>query len=279
MSASQIASYISLIAWLFAQLPQVIANFRNGSVEGLSLGFLGIWFLGDFCNFVGCVLTHQMGFQRALATYYLLVDCVLGAQYWYYTVKARREQRKEYMGIIIEEDPDHEDEEVTEVAPLMIPKTRAASFGNMKGLVTASFLASFSKAYAASIPTEAVVSSSSSSSSDLLFAIGTAISYICAVLYLTSRLPQIYTNFCRKSTSGTSILLFMSALTGNVTYTLSILLADPPSGISRGMFLLNELPFLMGAAGTVVFDVIIMTQWFMYKERVIDTSNTGYEPL
>lgn len=37
---SSALGYSSIVAWLFAQLPQLIENYRNGSVEGLALPFL-----------------------------------------------------------------------------------------------------------------------------------------------------------------------------------------------------------------------------------------------
>ncbi|GAA5851317.1 hypothetical protein JCM9279_001102 [Rhodotorula babjevae] len=76
---------LSIVTWLFAQSPQVYLNFKNGSVEGLALPFLVSWFLGDFTNLVGCVLTHQLPFQTWLATYFILVDIVLCGQFAYYS--------------------------------------------------------------------------------------------------------------------------------------------------------------------------------------------------
>lgn len=51
---------MSLFAWLWAQLPQVIKNYRNHSVEGLSWLFLFNWLLGDATNLIGCLLTNQV---------------------------------------------------------------------------------------------------------------------------------------------------------------------------------------------------------------------------
>ena len=37
---STLLGYSSILAWLGAQLPQLVENWRNGSVEGLALPFL-----------------------------------------------------------------------------------------------------------------------------------------------------------------------------------------------------------------------------------------------
>ncbi|TKA56159.1 hypothetical protein B0A53_01449 [Rhodotorula sp. CCFEE 5036] len=75
----------SIVTWLGAQSPQIYENFKRGSVEGLALPFLISWFVGDFTNFLGCVLTHQLPFQTYLAGYFLLVDVVLCSQFAYYS--------------------------------------------------------------------------------------------------------------------------------------------------------------------------------------------------
>ena len=48
--ASKTAGILSITAWLFAQMPQIWKNYRRGSVDGLSLGFLAIWLAGDICT-------------------------------------------------------------------------------------------------------------------------------------------------------------------------------------------------------------------------------------
>ncbi|GAA5903783.1 PQ-loop repeat-containing protein [Sporobolomyces salmoneus] len=78
---------LSIVTWLGAQSPQIYENYKNESVEGLALPFLISWFWGDFTNFVGCVLTHQLPFQTYLATYFLFVDVALVSQYYYYSLR------------------------------------------------------------------------------------------------------------------------------------------------------------------------------------------------
>ncbi|KAI5841236.1 hypothetical protein BZA05DRAFT_413409 [Tricharina praecox] len=60
-------------------------NYRRGSVDGLSLGFLAIWLAGDICNLLGAIWTSQMWFQQVVGMYYVLVDVVLVSQYFYFT--------------------------------------------------------------------------------------------------------------------------------------------------------------------------------------------------
>jgi len=74
----------------------------------------------------------------------------------------------------------------------------------------------------------------------------------CAILYLGSRIPQVVKNFRRKSTEGLSLLFFLFACLGNITYVLSIISAslDP-------RYILANLSWLAGSAGTLLLDALV----------------------
>ncbi|KAL9940117.1 hypothetical protein V8E36_000822 [Tilletia maclaganii] len=135
--------------------------------------------------------------------------------------------------------------------------------------------------------------------------IGRTSAWTCTVLYLTSRLPQIWTNHVRKSVEGLSMLLFIAAFLGNLFYTIS-LLASPQAGdwwtllvrrqfdsmMSRSLeargssssssekgrggpgltpenktYLRESLPFLLGSLGASFFDITILIQARCYKNN------------
>jgi uncharacterized protein with PQ loop repeat len=74
----------------------------------------------------------------------------------------------------------------------------------------------------------------------------------CAVLYLGSRIPQVVKNFRRKSTEGLSLLFFLFACLGNITYVLSIVSAS-----LEPRYLLVNLSWLAGSAGTLLLDALV----------------------
>ncbi|KAK3691519.1 hypothetical protein LTR37_018596 [Vermiconidia calcicola] len=74
----------SIIAWLFAQLPQIYKNWRISSTSGLSIFFLVEWCLGDFSNLLGALFTHQASWQVAIGCYYVFVDVCLVVQWFWY---------------------------------------------------------------------------------------------------------------------------------------------------------------------------------------------------
>ena len=87
--------------------------------------------------------------------------------------------------------------------------------------------------------------------------LGNLISWICCILYLTSRIPQLFSNFQRKSVQSLSMEMFACALLGNATYSISLLLSWNP----------NCVPFLLGSLGTIGLDIFVFVQYFMYRER------------
>ncbi|KAJ6597004.1 PQ loop repeat-domain-containing protein [Mycena vulgaris] len=88
--------------------------------------------------------------------------------------------------------------------------------------------------------------------------LGRIFAWLCTTLYLTSRLPQIWKNFVRKSVEGLSMFLFIFAFLGNTFYVASILTSD--------VFILQEsLPYLLGSGGTLLFDVTIVGQSMIYR--------------
>lgn len=114
---------------------------------------------------------------------------------------------------------------------------------------------------------------------------GQIFGWLCAVFYLGSRLPQLLLNWRRKSTEGVSMLFFLFACLGNLTYVLSILAFEPkcaggeeggcaPGEAARmyGRYILVNLSWLAGSLGTFLLDMGIFIQFFVYAEREGDDS-------
>lgn len=99
--------------------------------------------------------------------------------------------------------------------------------------------------------------------------LGRIFAWLCTTLYLTSRLPQIWKNFTRKSVEGLSMSLFVFAFLGNVFYVASILSSpnvhQPPPASTA--FIRESIPYLLGSGGTLMFDVTIVAQSFIYRPR------------
>lgn len=97
--------------------------------------------------------------------------------------------------------------------------------------------------------------------------VGRISAWLCALLYITSRIPQIWENHIRRSVEGISILLFIAAFSGNLLYTVSVLANPSAEGEGARVYLQESLPFLLGSGGTLVFDLIIVGQWLAWRKK------------
>lgn len=105
---------------------------------------------------------------------------------------------------------------------------------------------------------------------------GQIFGYFCAVLYLGSRIPQLLLNYQRKSTEGVSLLFFLFACIGNLTYVLSIFAYSPvcrsrvcePGEAAEvyGRYILVNCSWLIGSLGTLLLDMAIFVQFFLYQK-------------
>ncbi|KAI9725011.1 MAG: hypothetical protein M1812_000287 [Candelaria pacifica] len=106
---------------------------------------------------------------------------------------------------------------------------------------------------------------------------GQIFGYLCAVLYLGSRIPQILLNYRRKSTEGVSLLFFLFACIGNLTYVLSIFAYSPicssrhcrpgEAAAIYGRYILVNASWLLGSFGTLLLDLGIFAQFFIYRKQ------------
>eukprot|EP01060_Flectonema_neradi_P030794 TRINITY_DN4543_c0_g1_i2.p1 TRINITY_DN4543_c0_g1~~TRINITY_DN4543_c0_g1_i2.p1 ORF type:complete len:507 (+),score=95.04 TRINITY_DN4543_c0_g1_i2:46-1566(+) len=104
--------------------------------------------------------------------------------------------------------------------------------------------------------------SSDSDSAKRTYYIGIAIGWVSAVLYLSSRIPQLVKNIQRGSTDGLSPMMFTMAVMGNVTYFLGVILLEPTWD-----YVLCHLPWIVGSVGTIQFDMIALAQFIYYNGK------------
>ncbi|XP_030041584.1 lysosomal amino acid transporter 1 homolog [Microcaecilia unicolor] len=246
--ASVVLGLFSILCFMAASFPQCWRSCKTGNMDrALSIWFLMGWLAGDSCNFVGAFLSNQLPLQTYTAIYYVLADLIMVSLYFYY--KLRNQRRSEVntpiniaFGLTVLSS-------VSVVASLWGP-----------GLQNEKTAAKFrSRALLATVPDEKPFTNKE--------IIGFTIGSVSSLLYLTSRLPQIITNFKRKSTEGLAYSLFALVILGNLTYGLSILLKNPEKGQSESNYVIHHLPWLIGSLGVLSLDVIISIQFFLYRKN------------
>lgn len=229
---SSLSGSISFCVWLVAQLPQLIETYQNKTVDGISPYFFLIWLVGDITSFVGCILTKQLYFQYVIALYFLLNDVILCGQYYYYGYYYHHKHRRH--------------------------SRRQSSYGSIRAALPAAIIA------ANIVPTEALPIEIVHTESINL---GVLCSWVGACCYFFARVPQLLKNYNRKSVADLSPFLFVCTLIGNLTYGTSILIScEFIYDDKKWDFFMNELPFLIGSAGTIIFDIVYFYQVYIYRE-------------
>ncbi|KAM8927886.1 lysosomal amino acid transporter 1 homolog [Pelodytes ibericus] len=239
---------ISILCFISSSLPQCYQSCKTGNMDkALSIWFLLGWLAGDSCNFIGAFLAHQLPLQTYTAVYYVLADSVMLSLYIYY--KYRNQGRELYTpvnslcGLLV----------IGSVASISLLKAPGSEL-----------LGSGPWTHSRKLLSVQDSTSEPFTNQDI---IGFTIGSVSSVLYLGSRLPQIVTNFRRRSTEGLALSLFSLLVLGNLAYGLSVLLKNPDSGQSQGDYIIHHLPWLIGSLGVLFLDLIIIFQFFAFHNR------------
>lgn len=256
-------SHITQLLPSFSQLKE---NYDRKSGDGLSLAFVVIWLAGDFLNLVGAWRQELLWTMIILAAYYTLCDIALIGQYYYY------KRHHEYYHPAL---PAH-DEPASESTPL-IPGKPASSPSAPRSLrmEILRYIAAALVVLLTGVAAWAVEQYSSGRNRgdgpiepppskpegpgwrwD-----AQVYGWLSAVLYLASRVPQIFKNRTTKC-EGLSLALFLFAVAGNVTYVLSIVVKSRDEE-----YLIESASWLVGSVGTILLDFVVLGQFVAYREE------------
>jgi uncharacterized protein with PQ loop repeat len=236
--------------------PQLYTNYKNKSVEGLSLGLALFWTFGDVTNLTGTLLAHQLPTQTWAAVLYMFIDVALLLQFFYYT-KVAKVFRYESI-------PDHVEEVVVDDESSGISDSPSSSGIGSK--VATVGLAAALPVVSGQITQQTWSCNFKPILEEPFVSIGYVAAWCSGLLYLCSRynsltrIPQVIKNYNRKSVRGLSFYMFGLAILGNVGYGFSVLLRldkDPD-------FYLSTFPYLVGSLGVLGFDLFTLFQASIY---------------
>ncbi|XP_039613022.1 lysosomal amino acid transporter 1 homolog [Polypterus senegalus] len=239
---SIIIGLISMACFLLAILPQLYESYRNGRAdEALSQGFLLCLLGGDLNNFAGCYLTNQLPIQLVTAISYVCMDIIMISQFLYYKLQNQKSQKSSVLQWIC----------FFWVASCIMVAVLLSEL-LLKLQITNNL-------------------NTQMHSIDLMKIFGYVCGYISSMFYLGSRFPQLYKNFKRKSTEGTSYYLFALAMMGNGTYGLSLVVKLPGLKEPTHLFITKHLAWLIGSFGVLFLDFFMTAQFVLYRNH----KNTG----
>ncbi|KAK1238713.1 hypothetical protein MKX07_004289 [Trichoderma sp. CBMAI-0711] len=305
---SGICGSISIACWVVVFSPQIIQNFQRSSADALSVQFIIVWLLGDVFNILGAVLQGVLPTMIILAIYYTIADIVLLGQLFYYRGFTWRDEptptppktngnapatasasahADEHTSLL--NRPDHHGRRGSDwsgfspavphlLEPPATPQPPPTAFQTVMWNSVVIFMVCGAGVAGWFLGERASTGERPPSNGDnsLEFnTLGQVFGYICAVLYIASRMPQLILNWRRKTTEGLSMLFFLFACLGNTMYVLSIVVYEPRCGEEAcepaearrryGRYILVNLSWLAGSAITLLMDLCVFAQYFMYR--------------
>ncbi|KAJ1088070.1 hypothetical protein NDU88_001229 [Pleurodeles waltl] len=247
---SVVVGLVSIACFLFAALPQLYVAYKKGNVDqALSLGFLLCWLSGDVTNFVGCYLTNQLPIQTVTAIFYIDMDMIVISQFAYYKIKHQKIKLNSSL--------------------------KTVCFSWLTVFIILSVILPGQLFLGVEHNLELNADQKSLGISEMS---GFICGYVSSMFYLGSRFPQLHKNFKRKSTEGTSYMLFALAMMGNCTYGLSLVIKLPAIRHHKELYLVHHLPWLIGSFGVLLLDFCITAQFVLYRKRKKpDSHSTSFE--
>jgi uncharacterized protein with PQ loop repeat len=309
---SGICGSISIACWVVVFSPQIIQNFQRGSADALSIQFIIVWLLGDVFNIIGAVYQGVLPTMIILAIYYTIADIVLLLQCFYYRGFTWKDapatqpkpsgsaigEANERTGLLSNNSNNNERRGSADWAglspavphmsdaPPPAPPTALQTIAWNTTVVVMVCAAGVLGWFLGERATHGKKNGSVPEDDNLTFnVVGQVFGYLCTVAYIASRLPQLILNYRRKTTDGLSMLFFLFACLGNITYVLSIFAYEPhchahkggcapgESGHIYGRYILVNLSWLAGSLVTLLLDLCVFAQYFIYSR--VDEDEDG----
>eukprot|EP00940_MAST-03C_sp_MAST-3C-sp2_P000427 g427.t1 len=304
--AAFVIGWMSLGFWFCCQLPQYYKNYQTKSADALSIVFLLEWFSGDLLNLISSIMTGQLTTQIATAALFICMDLSLCVQWFYYSKvyptlfenghtdasdrtsplvprsSSAAEDFVEYSDV-----GDHESESkhdsrrqrpTLKSFALFTPFLFLWFFASSNGAGNAAegvIVGVSTRRLMSTLDEDSITECDATAIGDHTSkVVGVVLAYCSALVYVTSRLPQILKNYTRGSVQGLSPYMFGCAVMGNLTYALGVLVKRPSS-----KDIVSALPFLIGSLGTICFDCVILVQYFYYLNAKPKGDRPPYERI
>ncbi|GIQ85071.1 hypothetical protein KIPB_006685, partial [Kipferlia bialata] len=271
---SFVCGLASVGLWIFAQFPQLLKNYRLKRVDSLSYSFLVFWITGDLANIVGALLTHALPTQIVSGVYFCLMDTTLLLQFMRYrergeytkmrsnSLVAREDNAS--MAIVKELRSEVQQGEDMDVRLVLHPLALYALVALSLLSHTLGALASSPSLFGEDAGDNSMNTLSLSEEAALGwdFWVGWGLGWVSALFYMAGRVSQIIKNYKEKSPETLSIGMFVIAVLGNATYSLSIAFT-----VTCWDDIWPQIPWVLGSAGVMCLDFTIAVQWVVYTRR------------
>jgi uncharacterized protein with PQ loop repeat len=210
-----------------------------------------VWAFGDSANLIGTYLTAQLSSQKSIAQAFIMIDILILIQYFSYYGNDDADEEIDYESLA-------SDDTLDETTPLAGRANSTIS----KNLISTTVIISCIGLACGLNLNDSIYCDAKPALGTFSVILGTFFGWISGLFYFCSRIPQILENYRLKSVDGLSFGLFTLTISGNLCYGISILLRTPSLDEH---FYFQTLPYLIGSLGVLIFDLIIMGQFLMFR--------------
>ncbi|PRT53521.1 putative vacuolar amino acid transporter YPQ3 [Wickerhamiella sorbophila] len=251
---SNICGSVSVACWVFLLLPQLIEQYRLKSADGIAIGFITLWMIGDIANLLGAVIGHLRPNVSLLALWFCFSDSLLVLSYIYYTHKSRLQKMLEETNEDTPLLPGPAESELDHTHHHHHHHAHHAPWWLSTGLPLVFVFLVSAGSYMLS-------DSTPDDGPEEKPLVAEVLGYFSAAMYLFARIPQIIQNHRRRSVEGLSMGFFLLSMLGNLTYSGQILILRQDKE-----WIMLYLPWLLGSVGTVFEDLVIFGQFYLYDD-------------
>lgn len=238
---SWIFGSLSNICWFFVYIPQIKENYKNKSCNAVSFYLMLFWFMGDTLSSISAQYKNIWSVVLYVSFYNIFFDIMFLSQYIYYTFYE------------LNEDGNQENQALLG-RNYQVFKTIIQVLKNYEIQLILLYLFTI-------IFIDLVLNISHFPKR----IIGEIYGWTSTIIFLSSRIPQIYLNYKRKSVRGLSFLTFSTIILANYLFLTSILinLIDLEK-IQYYTYIILNLQWIIGSSITSLLDMTILYQFIKW---------------
>lgn len=245
---------ISNLLWLFILLPQIYTNYKLKNSDAFSFSLVFMWIMGDIFSILASYAKNLPVIIMYSGIYHIALAGIFMGQILYY-----RHYRLNRHLRLNDNDNDNEEGLISNLRS----DIESVDYDNM-------FLLSIAEQIYICL----MVSITLVCNFGLFYLAGTQkilladlIAWMSIFIFVSSRVPQIYLNYKRRSVEGLSLISFIMINIANYMFIISILinLYDIQEMTSKFIFFMNNIQWILGSFCTSLFDAIIFYQFVKYN--------------
>lgn len=299
---SVIFGYLSTVAFLFVCIPQFYLNYKQENTVALSFYLVYLWFIGDIASVISCKIKENSYIIIYIGYFHIFFNILFLVQILYY----RHYNYENFYQALLSSDcyssseyhsaseQEHIYTDLSQISHILQQhETNQSTQSNnennnvnnnvnnnhilhqyaSESNIYTKYHSFYNKIIILFNPLELYLIILSTLFLVITYnisgpLIAEILAWLSTLIFVLSRIPQIYLNYKRQSVEGLSTLAFSMLLFSNISFLLSIVLSllDIKEHKHQAEYVLNNFQWIFGSSTSFLFDLIIVYQFVLYGE-------------